>query len=364
MKRIFITLISDQSIPNVQYIKEFSPIAKYYFISTHKMEDKNKSQFIMDSTKIPKSDLSIMIVNEEDYNDIISVLNSIKYEDGSEYYVNCTLGTKIMSIALFDFFKERKNVHLLYTPIGTNKYKYILNGNENEFKVKVTVKEYFACYGISISKTGTCQHDFETANEIYNVFLKLSSNELKIIDLMREREVIQNGKIKKIKGREDGVKINEINGLNDLLKKIKYQSQNDKLSKYDVQYLTGGWFEEWVYHKIKSSLDLSDNEIQLGVLCKNIADNDLDVVFLYRNDLYVIECKTTMNRELQLSTLYKSGALIDKFGRAAKGMLFTLQDLRENGKLKESIELRARQQNIKVLDKGDFLDFDIKKYLK
>jgi len=328
------------------------------------MEAKSKSKFIMDSTKIPKSDLFIEIVNEEDYNDIISTLNNIQIEDDSEYFVNCTLGTKIMSIALFDFFKGRKNVHLLYTPIGTNKYKYILSGNEKEFKVKVTVEEYFACYGISISKTGTCLHEMETATNIFNVFLNLSSKDFEIIELMREREVFQNGKIKKIRGRDVGTRISEINGLKDLLTKIKYRTQNDILTKYDVQYLTGGWFEEWIYFKIKSSLNLTDNEIQLGVLCKNIADNDLDVVFLYRNDLFVIECKTTMSRELQLSTLYKSGALIDKFGRAAKGMLFTLQDLKENGKLRESIELRARQQNIKVLDKSDFLDFDIQQYLK
>jgi hypothetical protein len=364
MKRIFITLISDQSIPNVQYIKEFSPISKYYFISTNKMEAKNRSQYIMDSTRIPKTDLSIMIVNEEDYNNIISTLNNIHIEDDSEYYVNCTLGTKIMSIALFDFFKQRKNVHLLYTPIGTNKYKHILTGSEKEFRVKVTVEEYFACYGISISKTGKCLHNLETATNIFNVFLNLTSKDFEIFDLMREREVFQNGKTKKLRGRDDGARIMEINGLKSLLEKIKYSYQNDILTKYDVQYLTGGWFEEWIFFKIKSSLNLADNEIQLGVLCKNIADNDLDVVFLYRNDLFVIECKTTMSRELQLSTLYKSGALIDKFGRAAKGMLFTLQDLKENGKLRESIELRARQQNIKVLDRGDFLDFDIKNYLK
>ncbi len=364
MKRIFITLISDQSIPNVQYLKEFSPFDECYFISTLKMEEKNKSQYILDATETPKEKMVLKIVNEEDYNDIIIKLNEISFVDESEYFINCTLGTKIMSIAVFDFFKNKKNVHLLYTPIGTNKYKYILSGIEKEFKGKVSIKEYFACYGISIAKVGHCLKNIDTSSNILKSFMNFTVKDFEIIDQIRERKINTNGKIKIIKGRDSGVNIKDIMGLKELLSKIKYDTQSESLSKYEVQYLTGGWFEEWVYNHIKFSLNLSTEEIQLGVLCNNIADNDLDVVFLYRNDLFVIECKTTMSKELQQSTLYKSGALIDKFGRAAKGMLFTLQDLRDHGKLKESIDLRARQQNIKVLDKRDFIEFDIKSYLK
>jgi hypothetical protein len=40
----------------------------------------------MGSTRIPESDLCIVIVNEEDYKDIITKLINIPIEDGSEYY--------------------------------------------------------------------------------------------------------------------------------------------------------------------------------------------------------------------------------------------------------------------------------------
>ncbi|MFM2392285.1 MAG: hypothetical protein RLZZ546_262, partial [Bacteroidota bacterium] len=131
------------------------------------------------------------------------------------------------------------------------------------------------------------------------------------------------------------------------------------LNKHEIQYLTGGWFEEWCYYQIKSKFELTDEQMGLGLIVNAIANNDLDVVFLLNNNLFVVECKTLLGRDLQQSTIYKSGALIEKFGKAAQAVLLTLQDLREkNGDLKASIDLRARQQNVIIKDRKDIINFD------
>ena len=122
--------------------------------------------------------------------------------------------------------------------------------------------------------------------------------------------------------------------------------------------MTGGWMEEWIYYVIKNSLRLSEENIKLGLITILNAENDLDVVFTLNNTLYIIECKTAMpDNYLQQSTLYKSGALVDKFGRNAKTFIFTLSNLRgKDGKLKKGVLDRANQQNVTVADREVLLN--------
>lgn len=348
-KRFFITLISDQTIPNLQYIKEFGHFDVYIFLSTEKMEASKKSHHIQMASNIPKDKLKIIVVSEESYQDIFGKLKKIVFGDQDEIIINCTLGTKIMSIALFDFFRNNKNAQIFYTPINTNKYIRIPDeGSIHNFKYNISITEYFTCYGISIARTHIPLFPSKRSEDFLEKFLKFDDPDFRLVDKMRDF-------------RNKGIKnVQEHEGLNEFIKGMDYPIQSgNALSKYDVQYITGGWFEEWVYYRILEKYDLKTEQIALGVNVNATADNDLDVVFIKNNNLYVIECKTSLGMEYQQATLYKSGALIEKFGKAAKSYLLTLQDLRKaDGEFKDSIELRARQQNIKVYDRKNMLYFE------
>lgn len=198
------------------------------------------------------------------------------------------------------------------------------------------------------------------AEIFFKNYLNFSVSEFKILDLIRERPNQEKpGKV--IFGREKGVSsIHDISGLDQFLNLISFKpASQDKLSAAECRYLTGGWFEEWTYYMLKSKFKIADNQIKLGVISTLQANNDLDVVFIRNNDLYIIECKTGLGKDLQQSTLYKSGALLDKFGRAAKSYLLTLQDLRKDGKLIDAVDLRARQQNVLVRDRSDLMEGNI-----
>ena len=354
-RKVFITLVSEQSIPNVQYIKEFQPIDAYLFVSTPFTESKNGANAIIAACNLDHNAVANVIVNEESLIDIQQKINETLAQNPifnatDQYIINCTLGNKIMAIALYEIFKDNAKAQILYTPIGKNKYKAI-GGSEDEtlFKQKITIKEYFKSYNIGIRKQGQCKYSFESTQYIFNQFLQFKDTDFKILEQLRERE----SEAKKIIGREKGVSnISDIDGLETFLGTIKFKNKDkDKLSKYEVIYLTGGWFEEWTYYQIKTNFNVDDNQIAIGLESQNFANNDLDVVFIKNNALYIIECKTLLSADLQQSTLYKSGALVDKFGRSAKSYLVTLSDLSPNGILKEAIDLRARQQNVTVIDK-------------
>lgn len=365
MKKVFVTLVSEQAIPNVQYIKEFSPFDFYVFVSTPKMEEKKKIEALLSACEIPEEITKRLIVNEDKLSDISTKLKdefsgNKKYQDAN-FVLNCTLGTKIMSIALYDFFKEnfKEQSEFLYTPIHTNEYANMLTDEVNSFKSQIILKEYLASYGISIRKTSAVLKNEEETNDFFEKFLNFEDSDFKVLEQIR---------VKPVDGRNKGVtSISSIPHLPEFLIKHEFKSNKpESLSKYEVMYLTGGWFEEWAFWKLKKDFSIESDFIGLGVEVQNYAGNDLDVAFIYNNDIFIIECKTTMPKELQQNTLYKSGGLVEKFGKAAKSFIFTLDSsLRKDGKLNEAIENRAKQQNIKVLDRKDLTEMtDFKKILE
>jgi hypothetical protein len=372
MKKVFVTLVSEQAIPNVQYIKEFSPFDFYVFISTPKMEKNRKIEALLSACNIPEETTKRLVVNEDKLSDILAKLKE-EFSDSNRYQqanfvLNCTLGTKIMSIALYDFFKEsfKEQSEFLYTPIHTNEYANMLTDEVNSFKSQIILKEYLASYGISIKKTSEALKSEEESNDFFEKFLNFDASDFTVLEQLREYKLA--GKEKPVKGREKGVaSITCIPHLPEFLIKHEFKSNKpEALSKDEVKYLTGGWFEEWAFWKFKKDFSIEPDFIGLGLEVQNYADNDLDVAFIYNNDIYIIECKTTMPKDLQQITIYKSGGLLEKFGRAAKSFIFTLSDLREkDGRLKEAIENRAKQQNIKVLDRKDLTEMtDFKKILE
>jgi hypothetical protein len=355
----YITLVSEQAIPNVQYIKEFADkIHTYLFISTEWMESKRSAQHIIDACGLKEKQYEVLVVNPESLSDILNKLDSILkadiFKNTEGYIVNCTLGNKVMSIALYEYFRENKKAKLLYSPIGANSYKGLIDEKYGAvFNQKVTVEEYLKSYGIGVQKTSsTLFRDNNYNQKILNYYLDFNEIDFEILNTLRTGE--------NQKYRSKGLdKITKIPDLDIFLNHVQFPQQNsDALTAKEVRYLTGGWFEEWTYFLMKDLLKLNEEEISLGLITVLNAENDLDVVFTLNNTLYIIECKTAMpDNYLQQSTLYKSGALVDKFGRNAKTFIFTLSNLRgKDGKLKKGVLDRANQQNVTVADREVLLN--------
>ena len=89
-----------------------------------------------------------------------------------------------------------------------------------------------------------------------------------------------------------GVPIAAIKGLDEALSAIGYPKPTEgRLTQKDVQYLTGGWFEELVYYTIKEALNLPDDHIghTINIMRRDVK-NEIDVIFTYRNAISIVEC--------------------------------------------------------------------------
>jgi len=83
---------------------------------------------------------------------------------------------------------------------------------------------------------------------------------------------------------------------------------------------------------------------------KKTVDNEFDVLFVYRNVLYMVECKTASNKSknIFLESLYKVAALRQYFMLTVKAVLCVLFDITPLNKE------RARLTGIEVIDRADF----------
>ena len=344
-KNIIIVLVSQQTIQNVLFIKEFvkSNDDHILLISTKGM--KEKEEWIKNSLNIQNKYHSI-IVDEYDNKDILEKLKEFNIHEYKNKYINITGGTKLMSIETYDFFKSIENCHIYYITRG-NEYKKIFpieEENTYNFKCSVSIKEYFKAYGFESKESGLSEIDKEYTYGFLEKFLETDKYDI-IKKLQDERN---NNSVKK-KGRLSTV---EVEGLNDFLSDIAFPLKNEGIiSKKEIEYLTGGWFEEYIYYTLKDASVVQDADILCGVSKKNgRSDNELDIVILKENQLHIIECKTYIcnkgKSSLPADAVYKLDSIQKELGLFAKPYIVTLNKAHE---IDEPHKRRAGQYGIKIL---------------
>jgi len=131
----------------------------------------------------------------------------------------------------------------------------------------------------------------------------------------------------------------------------------------------GAWFEEYVYYRIKKEKSLDDGFIHSGVKIyrsKTNSDNDneIDIVYTIDNELYIGECKISLNgapgcdsgTKLLETYLYKLAAISIDFGLNVRQLFFTLHRLKHNPSIQiEAVTRRMKILRLEVLiDRGDF----------
>lgn len=360
--KIVVNLVSDQTIPNVLFIKEMSNADSYIFISTSKMESRSTSKNIAQSANLSDKSYSIIEVQEDSLIDIeIKLQESLSFEDEDEIFVNITGGTKIMSLGVFNFFARLGSAKIFYLPIGKNELLQTFPLKKNttsSLNARVTLEEYLKAYGVSFNS-----NSFSNKNSLvkeYNITENIFSNIINgnkerffsITELVRTNN-FRNKVINKDKNDLEAEIFNKVQELKTL--GLKLESENF-ISKHETKYLTGDWFEEFVYYNIKKYLEIPDENIGLGVqLIKNETPNEYDIIYTHNNALHVIECKTDISDSylgeeekisyLFTSTLYKAATLKKEFGLWVNYYLFTLNDF---SKLTDVQKKRASSLNIKL----------------
>lgn len=262
-----------------------------------------------------------------------------KLNTDTQYYLNLAGGSRYMTLSVQHVFEEF-NTLFFYTQTRENQIvktifdNSIYDDDDEVFPIKhrMTLKEYFSLYGLEsdvdtprkqVKETSFSQHLFT----MYSQNL-LGTNDFKAMQVLRER--YRNWNYLNISEAENPTKesMTAIPNLTKFLDYIGFVSeQKGVLQSAEMEYLTGGWFEEYVYALIKEVLKPDD--IAMGVHISNGVikhNNELDVCFMKANKLFVIECKTGVTSESLFNEIvYKVCALKEVLLGTSNSYIFSLK---------------------------------------
>lgn len=332
---------------------------QYYFVSTNKMEEKHVTANILKSLNLRITLCRTLKVIEDSLLDIDrKLVENLELEDDDEILVNITGGTKIMSLGVYNFFSRNGAAKIYYIPLGKNEIRQIFPLRKNRQTVinqRTTLLEYLFAYGVEVkeksfnNKNSLLKPKDET-EKVFKSFIGRKRN-----SLFKNAEAIRLNGFRGKKIRESKEEERPFFKKALIFKEIGLNFENqDIITSRETKYLTGEWFEEFIYPRVKSLLHKKDEEIGMGVqLVKQATPNEYDIIFTHNNSLYVIECKTDIsdNEEgkinyLFTNTLYKAATLKKEFGLWVNYYLFSLNDF---SLLKQVQKDRAKLLDIKLV---------------
>ncbi|MCC5943480.1 MAG: DUF1887 family protein [Bernardetiaceae bacterium] len=369
-----ISLTSAQTLPNVLFAKSGTKQwDRYIFVSTDFMEGQHKTEHILQVLGLDRNAPNVIIkqVLEDSLEDISLKLSNIEFHDDEEITVNLTGGTKIMAIGVYNFF-VRKSCKMFYIPFPKNEIVQVFPEIKSKVQVldyRVNLLEYLQTYDVKVS-----QASFQQKNHTFSEAITQN--------MFRQNTSYQRGKPfwhywKNLQHLGQELQNRPFINLNEArfsevkkgLNQVAYNpKQANLLSREEIQYFVGGWWEEYLYHSIKNQLQLDKNSIGLNIEINKdkskrfSAGNEFDIVFVYENKFYVIECKTGIYdiKKTGMQTfneyVYKLAALRRFFGLGVVLSLCILQKLPQSTDSQIFFKDRTEVLNIKLFDGNDFKD--------
>lgn len=331
MNRIIVSIISEQTIPNYLFIKEiYQQGDSLLFIASQKFS--SRIDWIVKTLNL--RDISIESIlfpdgGEERWKEMELFVKDRLSTDKS-YIVNLTGGTKYMSLLVQHVFEQFNSV-FYYIPYPQNVLLEPSCDESISLKYRLTVREYLSNYNVSFTEKKLVR-DESYCDYIFDRFVNGNMN-YKIIDGLRSYRNVKRRAVSSIETTHTE-KFPRIEGLSIFLESIHFQmGEKGFLERAEIEYLTGGWFEEYMYYKIRKNIVPQD--IKLGVLIQRTETsnmNDLDLVFISGNKLFVIECKTgILGVGMFNQTVYKASAIKEAvLGLSANTFIASLASEDEN----------------------------------
>lgn len=373
MKTILVSLVSDQTIPNILAIQHYKP-DELLFMTTEEMERKGKVSAILKT--LDRLDLKYekhsnkIFVQEDSILDCHRKIDKwIEGKEDSEFLINLTCGTKIMSIAAYEYFKDFSS-KMIYIPISRNEFiTPFPKKNPSKsiaFDLRVSVIQYLTAYGLKVineDRIGEYRQDAIKRKALSEWIIKNYENIKNLLAWLSGNLRTHRGDKEKFSftGSFSGATRMEV----ELLKQLGLEYYNNQVSKEltstEIRFLTGGWLEEFCFNEVLSLLNtgIDDAVIGLKIMNPKERDNEFDVMFTKDNALYFVECKSLdQQNDKNTDVLYKIGALQKEFGLRVKSFLVTTSPyILEDGKLRQDVQARAEQFNTEVIPPAEVINF-------
>lgn len=280
---------------------------------------------------------------------------------GQPLALNVTGGTKPMAIAAQEVF-AREKLPILYVHPERNELLPLFGAGERmAIEGRVRLSEYLAIHGyreLSRERTEPPEAHHALCDELVKEVERFGK-QLRRLNLLAA-------------GAKDTLQVN----LSESSRDERLLEILDKLDRYGLAtieggtlvfpdkrsrfFANGGWLELYVARVVDSlaqELGIQDSARSLTVESASGARNEIDVAFLARNRMFLIECKARRmdgpdENGPGAETLYKLDSLTAMGGLNTRGMLVSYQPINHYDRQ------RARQLRIQVVDAGALRNLD------
>ena len=342
MSKTIVNIIDKNNpLPAYLFTKEYYEDGdSVLFIST--VEEADCIDHLAKQLEISEEKVERIIVKRHENNMLYEyICRTIKNQLSQEkqYYLNLAGGNRYMTLSVQHVFEEF-NTLFFYTQTRENQIvktifdNSIYDDDDEVFPIKhrMTLKEYFGLYGLEtdLDQPRPQVKDIAYSQHLFTMFSQslLGRGDYQAMETLRNK--YRNWKFLIVSEVENPHKeyMTSIPNLGKFLNYIGFVPERQgSLQNNEIEYLTGGWFEEYVYLLIKEVLRPDD--IAMGVHISNGRikhNNELDVCFIKSNKLFVIECKTGVTSESLFNDIvYKVCALKEVLLGSGNSYIFSLK---------------------------------------
>ncbi len=375
MKTILVSLISDQTIPNILVAAHYKPDI-FWFISTLKMEEERKAECIENTLRLKglmtqDDHIPTEIVDQDSLIDCISKIEALveKMKGEVQYIVNITGGNKVMALAAYDIFRGiGEKVVIGYIPIGRNEFVQMFPRKKtiktSAIPERLNLEEYLSSYGFSIVNKDKLDTTKYAATLRKDMSTWILSNYEQLKGLLGFLYIgLMDGRDKKRYGFSSAFNREPSAVEKEMLKRhgfvLNGRLISKDLTKEEMVYLTGGWFEEYIFNEVFDLVQdniLDDAFMDIIIESLSGVPNQLDIAFVKDNVFYYIECKTlgegNKEKNIVSEEIYKKGAISTLLGKGEKrAFICTTQN-----KINESNVIRGQAYGIEILSLNDVRD--------
>jgi len=346
----------ESPVPAYIFIKEkYVPGDKILFITSKSA--KSDLDYLSKFLSVPGEAMSKVVFSEKEEFSYERICRRLRDELSKEdrYYVNLAGGSRYMALAVQQAFSSLKTdffyVNLRDNTIVKSNFDDSIDDNDDyvyPIVHKMRVGEYLSLHQMRNDADAQpevkplCSATYTTSLFSFFVEDKLDDRDYEVLEKLRlhyrnrksERSVSVSDAER---GRVPGAPA--VPNLQRFLNYIHFAPEREGfLSKEEVGYLTGGWFEEFCYNKVKQLVPVDDIRMSVHIANSNTNhDNELDVIYIRDNQLRVIECKSGItNQRLFNEIVYKATALREGLlGLMCHSFIFSLKKDNEADELQQ-----------------------------
>ncbi len=336
-------LVSAQATPNLLPLLDEAWRPKRVVLAcSTQMKDAAHSLRAVIQTKCPGMAVELLdLPNAYDYAALSDTfLNHLGAHEGEQIALNVTGGTKLMAVAAQEAFRSADKP-VFYVNVESDEVLVIgQQASSQPLHAKLKVHELLKAHGYAV----TTQEQLQITRELRDLTARLidhvatAGRALGTLNALARAARDNHLRAELTPVQQDSRALGDIVALFEDAGLLRQQGNALIFKSEEARFFAnGGWLEAHVFEVLQSlrAQQPSLTDVALGVRVgftgagtQGKDKNELDVAFLYRNTLHIIECKTanlaqpgTGEDSKATEALYKMESLLKLGGLRTKGMI-------------------------------------------